>query len=443
MHGHGRTGEARGGVGAGVLNESFTRQSGALAAEGVPLAAIAAAVGTPAFVYSAAHLRARVAALGSALSGVPHKVHYSLKANASRALISVLRSAGCGAEVVSGGELFRAMLSGFAAQDVVVGGVGKTPREIDEAVALGVKLINVETIAELELVNHIARSRGRVASVGLRINPEVEVESAHEFIKTGAKGHKFGIPQDEGAAAAGAALALAHVKLRGIGMHVGSQLRSLDAYRTGAERLLAVVDTAREGGARDLAYLDIGGGLAVNYHEERDADLEGFASIARDASARSGLEILIEPGRYIVANAGVLLTTVLYRKRNGGTEYVVVDAGMTELLRPSHYDAYHRVEPVEDRDGGGQPIVADIVGPVCESGDFLARGRTLPDVKPDDLLAVHSVGAYGFVMASHYNARPRVPEVLVDGDRWALATARETYADLVRHERAHLDWSAH
>jgi diaminopimelate decarboxylase len=433
-------------VGTGVLNESFVRQGGTLVAEGVPLPRIAAAVGTPAFVYSAAHLRARCAALDGALSGVRHKVHYSLKANASRAVIGVLRAAGCGAEVVSGGELFRAMLSGFSANDVVFGGVGKTPRELDEAVALGVKLLNVESIAELELVNAIAKARGRVASVGLRVNPEVEVESAHEFIKTGAKGHKFGIPQDEGEAAVRAALAMKHVKLRGVGMHVGSQLRSLDAYRTGTERLLNVVDAARRSGAGDLAYLDIGGGLAVNYDEEPDADLDGFAAIARDASARSGLEILIEPGRYIVANAGVLLTTVLFRKRNGGTEYVVVDAGMTELLRPSHYDAYHRVEPVEERgDGGGSPggsIVADIVGPVCESGDFLARGRPLPDVKPGDLLAVHSVGAYGFVMASHYNARPRVAEVLVDGDRWALATARETYADLVRHERAHLEWSA-
>ncbi len=222
-------------------------------------------------------------------------------------------------------------------------------------------------------------------------------------------------------------------------MHVGSQLRSLDAHRAGTERLLALVDVARAAGATHLASLDLGGGLPVRYSDEDDADLDGFAAIARAAATRSGLEILVEPGRFIVANAGVLLTRVLYRKRSGGTEYVVVDAGMTELLRPSHYDAFHRIEPVESPDSA-PGIVADVVGPVCETGDFLARARDCPDVQPGALLAVHSVGAYGFVMASHYNARPRVPEVVVDGGRWALATARESYADLVRHERVHLEW---
>ena len=425
-------------MGTGVLTAAFTRQGGVLCAEGVPLDAIARATDTPAFVYSAAHVRDQYGALDRALEGAPHRIHYSLKANASRGILSVLRALGSGADVVSGGELFRAVRAGFTPADIVFGGVGKSAREIEEGVAAGVKLFNVESIAELEYADAVARSLGRTVNVGLRVNPEVAVESAHQYTKTGEKGHKFGIPFDEVAAAVRTALSRKHTRLRGIVMHVGSQLRSLDAHRAGVERLLGLVSDARAAGAADLAYLDVGGGLPVRYDSEDVADLAGFGDIVRDAATRSGLEILIEPGRFLVANAGILLTRVLYRKRSGGTDYVVVDAGMTELLRPSHYDAYHRIDVVGPRPGSD--VVADIVGPVCESGDFLARSRSLPDVQPGDLLAVHSVGAYGFVMASHYNARPHAAEVLVDGDKWALATARETYADLVRNERAHLDW---
>lgn len=426
-------------MGASLLADAFAHNDSELCAEGVPLSAIARAVGTPAFVYSSGHVRARTAALADALRGTPHRIHFSLKANACRGVLTVVRTGGCGADVVSGGELFRAVRAGFAPGDIVFGGVGKTPREIEEAITADVKLLNVESVGELEMVSRIAATTGRTVNVGLRINPEVEVESPHEFIKTGERGNKFGIPSNEFERAVGAALTLKHLRLRGIGMHIGSQLRTLDAHRAGTERLLGLVDLARGSGARDLAYLDLGGGLPVRYEEEADADLEGYGAIAADAAARSRLEIIVEPGRFVAANAGVLLTRVLYRKHTGGTEYVVVDAGMTELLRPSHYDAYHRIDAVHPRAGS---VVADIVGPVCESGDFLARGRPLPDVRPGDLLAVHSVGAYGFVMASHYNARPRVAEVIVDGDRWALATGRETYADLVRHERAHLEWKA-
>ncbi|HKS05214.1 MAG TPA: diaminopimelate decarboxylase [Gemmatimonadaceae bacterium] len=424
-------------MGTGVLTESFTRQNGALCIDDVPLSAIARDVGTPAFVYSAAHIRARYHALASALAGIPHRVHYSLKANSCRAVLGVLRDVGSGADVVSGGELFRAARAGFRPPDIIFGGVGKSTREIEEAIASSVKLLNVESIAELELVDKLARRLGRTARVGLRVNPEVAVESAHEYTKTGERGNKFGIAYDETEAAIMLALKLRSVRLCGIVMHVGSQLRTLDAHRRGAERLLALVDTARAAGAAHLAYLDIGGGLPVTYSDEPSADIDGFAEIARDAATRSGLEILVEPGRFLVANSGVLLTRVLYRKRSGGTEYVVVDAGMTELVRPSHYDAFHAIEAVELRDG---ELVADIVGPVCESGDFLAKGRTISAVEARDLLAVQSAGAYGFVMASHYNARPRAAEVIVDGGQWALSTARETYADLVRHERAHLDW---
>lgn len=424
-------------MGTGVLTDSFSRQDGVLHAEDVPLSAIARDAGTPTFVYSAAHVRARYAALVAALGDARHRVHYSLKANSCRAVLGTLRDAGSGADVVSGGELFRAIRSGFRPSDVVFGGVGKTPREMEEAIASGVKLLNVESVAELEFADLLARRIHRTVNIGLRVNPEVAVESAHEYTKTGEKGNKFGIPHDEIEHAVRSALRLKHVRLRAIVMHVGSQLRTLEAHRSGTERLLGLVDDAKVAGAVHLSYLDLGGGLPVTYSDEPDADLEGFGEIVRDAASRSGLEILIEPGRFLVANAGVLLTRVLYRKRSGGTEYVVVDAGMTELVRPSHYDAFHAIEVVEPRDG---EITADIVGPVCESGDFLAKARRVPDVQPGDLLAVYSAGAYGFVMASHYNARPRAAEVLVDGGQWALSTARETYADLVRHERAHLEW---
>jgi len=426
-------------VGSLLLTEYFTRHEGELAAEGVSLRDIADAEGTPAFVYSAGHVRAQYQALRRALEGVRCRVHYSLKANSCAALLHVLRAEGCGADVVSGGELYRAARAGFESGDIILGGVGKTRDEIRAGVEGGVKLLNVESLAELEIVDDIAGEAGRIASVGVRVNPEVAVESAHHYTKTGERGHKFGVPYDDVEHVARVAKSLKNIRLRGVGMHVGSQLRTLDAHRNGAERLLALVETLRAGGMTDLAYLDLGGGLPVRYNDERDADVEGFAGIARDVAARSGLEILLEPGRFMVANAGVLVTRILYRKRSGGTEYVIVDAGMTELLRPSHYDAFHRIEPVTARDGNGE-IVADIVGPVCESGDFLARGRRIPDAEVGDLLAVHSVGAYGFVMASHYNARVRPAEVIVDGDRYAVATTRESYADLVRQENAPLVW---
>jgi diaminopimelate decarboxylase len=417
----------------------FSRTDNVLQAEGVPLEDIARGAGTPVFVYSSGHVRSRYEALHDAMADFRHRIHYSLKANACRGILGVLRESGSGVDVVSGGELYRALKAGFAPEEIIFGGVGKTADELREGISAGVKMINVESLAEIELADQIAGSLGRRVSIGLRVNPEVAVESAHKYTKTGEKGHKFGIPHDDVEHAANIAASLRHVRLAGIGMHVGSQLRSLDAHRAGAERLLALVDSVKRIPGVELSYLDLGGGLPVRYDDESEADVSGFAAIARDASARSGLEILVEPGRFMVANAGVLLTKVLYRKRTGGVEFVVVDAGMTELLRPSHYDAYHRIEAVNAR-ASEASIVADVVGPVCESGDFFARARSVPDVQPGELLAIHSVGAYGFVMASHYNARRRAAEVMVDGTRWAVATQRESYEDLVRLEHQSLDW---
>ncbi|MBX7118055.1 MAG: diaminopimelate decarboxylase [Gemmatimonadaceae bacterium] len=409
---------------------------GALRCEGVALERIAQEAGTPAYVYSAAVLRDRVARLDAALAGAPHAIHYSCKANGSRGVLEVLRAAGSCVDVVSGGELFKALRAGFRPDQILFGGVGKQAHELREALRVGVKLINVESLAELHLVSRLAGELGVVANVGLRVNPEVEVLNAHRYIATGEKGHKFGIPIDEAEAVGRVALRLPHVALRALDMHVGSQLESFTAYEAGTARLVELSLALRRSGA-ELRYLDAGGGLPVPYDGSDEPDLETYGRIVTAAANTLGVELLVEPGRFFVAAAGTLLTKVLYVKDTGAKTYVICDAGMTELLRPSHYDAYHRIEPVRARPGA---IVADIVGPVCESGDFLALDRELPEVEPGDLLAVHTAGAYGYVMSSTYNARPRAAEVMVDGARWAVVTARETYEDLVRLEAPVPHW---
>lgn len=414
----------------------FTVRDGTLHCEAVPLARIAHGAGTPAYVYSASVIRDRFTRLDAALSAAPHRIHYSLKANASRGILEVLRAAGCAVDVVSGGELFKALRAGFAPEEILFGGVGKGERELREAISAGVKLINVESDAELRLLSRLADELGAMANVGLRVNPEVDVKNAHHYIATGEKGHKFGIPITEAEAVGRLAITLPNVSLQALDMHVGSQLSSFDAYREGTARLVDLSLTLRKAGA-DIRYLDTGGGLPVPYDSEEEPDLTAYGAIVTAAANALGVELLVEPGRFFTAASGVLLTRVLYRKQTGAKAYVICDAGMTELLRPSHYDAYHRIEAVAPRPGS---VTADVVGPVCESGDFLALDRELPGVEPGDLLAVHTAGAYGYVMSSQYNARPRVAEVLVDGSRWAMVTARETYEDLVRSEIPTPQW---
>jgi diaminopimelate decarboxylase len=424
-------------VGEGILTSGFTRVDGALVCDGVSLDEIATAVDTPAYVYSAATVRDRYARLDSALAVLPHRVHYTLKANSNAAILRLVRELGAGAAVVSGGELFRARRAGFAGSDIIFGGVGKTERELCEALAAGVLLINVESDAEIRLLDRLAGELGVVASVGLRVNPEVTVDSSHRYIKTGEKGAKFGIPFDEVLTVARVAAALPHTRLVGLDMHIGSQIFRLDPYIDGVERLTGLLDELRALGIDTIRYLDIGGGLGVSYDDEESPDLQRFARALVPRVQATGLTLLMEPGRFVVGNSGVLLTRVLYRKHSGGRDFLITDAGMTELLRPSHYDAYHRIEPVAPPTGR---MKADVVGPVCESGDFLALDRDMAEVNAGDLLAVFDVGAYGYVMASNYNTRPRGVEVLVDADRYAVVTARERYEDLVRLEQADPEW---
>ncbi len=425
-------------MGSGLLTPVLSLRDGTLACEGVALDKLAEAVGTPAYVYSTAAIREQFTKLDKALTGVPHRIHYSLKANANWSILRLIRSLGGGAEVVSGGELYRALQGGFAPEDVVFGGVGKSARELGEAVEAGVRLVNVESEAELRLLDGIACERKRKVPVGLRLNPEITVDSPHAYIRTGGKGHKFGIPYDEGLSAARLAASLPWLELAGLDMHVGSQLSLMDAYERGLERITSLLDAVRGEGINAIRYLDIGGGLAVPYENEKPPDLRTYGRIVRDVARRTKLEILVEPGRFLVADAGTLLTRVLYRKRSGGREIAVTDAGMTELLRPSHYQAYHHIEPVRPRQR--LTVRVDVVGPVCESGDFLALDREMPDIEAGDLLAVRTAGAYGYSMASNYNARPRAAEILVDGERYAVTTEREEYQDLIRLERNALDW---
>ena len=422
---------------AAEVEPGFAYREGVLHCDQIPAPAIARAVGTPTYVYSAGLVRRQYRRLDRAFAGVPHRIHYSVKANPNLGVLRLLHAEGAGVDIVSGGELYRAREAGFAGGDVVFSGVGKSARELHDALAAGVLFVNVESEGELLLLDEVARERGVIAPVALRVNPEVAVDNPHEYIRTGEKGHKFGIPFDDVPRVAREARALPNLALVGLDMHIGSQIASWEPYDAALARLVALLVGVRADGATDIRYLDVGGGLAVTYDDEAPADVERFAAGVIEATRGLDVTLVLEPGRFLVAEAGLLLTRVLFRKRSGGKEYVITDAGMNDLLRPSHYEAYHRIDAVAP---SGAEVVADIVGPVCESGDFLALDRRTDDAPPGALLAVRTTGAYGFSMASNYNSRPRPAEVLVDGERFAVATERERYEDLVRQERAALEW---
>jgi diaminopimelate decarboxylase len=424
-------------MGQGVLTSGFTRVSGSAYCEGVPIERIAREVGTPLYVYSTATIRDRYERLDQMLAPVTHRIHYTLKANSSRGILRVLIELGAGADVVSGGELHRALAAGFAPRDIIFGGVGKTTRELREALETDILFVNAESESEVRSLDRIAGEIGVRARVSLRVNPEITLDTPHDYIKTGGKGHKFGIPYDDVVHVGEVAAQLPHVDFVGLDMHIGSQLSRIDPYRDGTERLGGLFDELAAKGIDSLRYLDIGGGLGVRYDTEQPPNLQRFADLVLPTVKRTGLQLIMEPGRFVVGNAGALVAEVLYRKRSGGKDYVVADAGMTELLRPSHYGAFHRIQAVTARK---RRQVVDVVGPVCESGDFLALERELDDVAPGDLIVVYDAGAYGYAMASNYNSRLRPAEVLVDGDQFAVVTRREQYDDLTRLEPDHLDW---
>jgi len=404
------------------------------------LAAIARAVGTPVYVYDAAMIRARFATLSAALRRrFPVHVHYAVKANSNLAVLALLRELGAGADIVSGGELFRARAAGFPPATIVFSGVGKTDDEIRDALAAGLGMINVESEAEAERVAALAADAGRVARVGIRVNPDVTADT-HPYTQTGARGMKFGVPLDRVIPLARRLHGHPQTTLVSVGMHIGSQITAGGPFRAGAERLAAIVASIRAAGVATLEAVDVGGGLGIAYQAGATAlDPDEFAEAVAPLHDATGLPLLVEPGRYLVGPAGVLLSRVLFRKQAGGREFAIADAGMNDLLRPSLYQADHPIRVIRPEAPGTLEEV-DVVGPICETGDFLGLRRALAGATAGALLAVEAAGAYGFSMSSQYNSRRRPAEVLVDGGRWGVVRMRERLEDLTTGETATPQW---
>lgn len=402
-----------------------------LFAEDVDLRVLAEHVGTPTYVYSYGTLKRHCTALHRAFGDRPHLTCYAVKANGNLAILRILAQEGIGADIVSGGELFRARVAGFPGDRIVYSGVGKTIDEISYALEEGILCFNVESFQELELLNQVAGEAGKVAPVALRVNPDVDPRT-HPHIATGLRENKFGVAWEDALRAYEVASSLPNVRVVGVDAHIGSQITSVEPFVESAKKLSELVGRLMDNGVT-LEHIDIGGGLGIRYRDEDPPEPGEWVSALLPVLEPLGLKIIFEPGRSLVGNAGILLTKVLYVKETPYRNFVIVDASMTELIRPTLYGAYHEVLPVERR--GGEILRADIVGPVCESGDFLAKARTLEKPKPGDLLAVMSAGAYGFTMSSNYNARPRPAEVLVRGDRFQVVRERETYGDLICGER--------
>lgn len=431
-------GRADGRTGAGVISPLFAdagleRRGRSLWLGGVALSEIAERAGTPAYVYHAEVVRRQYRALNAALAEVPHRIAFAVKANANLAVLRVLRDLGAGADIVSGGELARALAAGFPADRIVFSGVGKTDAELLAAVEAGIGHVHLESAAELESLGAIVTRERRPMRVGIRVNPDVTADT-HPYIATGQGGIKFGVPFDQVVPLALAVSRHPLLRLDTIAMHIGSQLLEPAPYVEGVGRLLEVVECLRAAGVEGIEILDIGGGLGIRYRDEVPLAPDALAAAVVPLVRDTGLTLTLEPGRFLVGSAGLLLTTVLSRKHSGGKDLVVVDAGMNDLVRPSHYMAYHEIVEVETH--GRPPAEVDIVGPVCETGDFLARDRELPALERGERLAVLGAGAYGFVMASNYNTRPRPAELMVDGSRWWIARPREALEELYRGERA-------
>jgi len=412
------------------MASGLQREDGVLSCDGVSLEEAAARFGTPLYVYSRAALVAAYEAYDRAFAPVPHRICYALKANGSGALLRILAGLGAGADIVSGFELQAALRAGFAPERIVFSGVGKTADEIDRGLEAGIGQFNAESEDELRRISAAASARGRTVGVTLRVNPDIDPKS-HAYISTGLRQNKFGVDIALASEILGRARGLPGLSITGVQCHIGSQITDLEPIQQ-AVRDLAALSRRLLAEGFPLRTIDIGGGLGLDY--EGGSTLEPAALAARVLPLLEGLPltVLVEPGRSIVGTAGVLLTRVLYVKENRGKQFVIVDAGMNDLLRPALYSAFHRVEPVRPR--GGDTRRVDVVGPVCETGDFLARDRNLERVQPGDLLAVRDAGAYGFVMASNYNMRPRAAEALVEGGAVRLIRRRETFEDLTRTE---------
>ena len=398
--------------------------------EEVPLARLLHEVGTPAYVYSRARLLENFNRFDEAFHALSHQALFAVKSNSNGAILALLGKAGAGADIVSLGELFRARRAGIAPSKIVFSGVGKRPDEIRSALEAGILAFNVESVEELQAIDHVAATVHKAAPVSIRVNPDVDALT-HDHITTGKKENKFGIPLDKALPVFRLAAQLPRISLLGLHAHIGSQITRTEPYAATLKKVLALIDRLEEESIR-LRYLDLGGGLGIRYKDENPPTPKQLAQEIQKHLRRRDITLLLEPGRYLVGDAGILLTRVLYRKNVGAKHFVIVDAAMNDLARPALYDAYHAVFPLHLR--AGKRIAADIVGPVCESGDYLARNRTMILPGPEEGLAIATAGAYGFVMGSQYNSRPRPPEVLVRGNKWTVVRERETLEDLVRGE---------
>jgi diaminopimelate decarboxylase len=408
----------------------FKYRDNILFCEDVPVKEIADEIGTPFYLYSHATLKRHFQAFSTAFEGIDNLICYSAKANTNLAVLKLFADLGCGLDIVSGGELYRGLKSGFTPDRVVYSGVGKSTDEIDYALEKGILMFNVESLVELKLINERAGRLGKCAPIAIRVNPDVDAKT-HPYISTGLKKNKFGIDAEAALEGYRVAEHLEHVDVVGVACHIGSQITETDPFEAALKSLKALIIDLKQMGI-NIKYLDMGGGLGITYADEKPPPINEYADTIIEQLKDVDLKLVLEPGRVFVGNAGILVTKVLYHKSGGVKNFVIVDAGMNDLLRPTLYNAFHAIEPVVN--SGKDLIVADVVGPICESSDFLAVDRSMATVDGGDLLAVMSAGAYGYVMSSNYCSRPRVAEVMVKGGRFHVVKARESYEDLVRGE---------
>jgi diaminopimelate decarboxylase len=404
-------------------------------AEEVPLKRIAQEVGTPAYIYSLATLKRHYRVFDEAFAKVPHIVCFSVKANSNLALLRTFAKQGSGFDIVSGGELFRALKAGGDPKKIVFSGVGKKKEEIEYALATGILMFNVESEEELVALDGIAAGIGKKAPISLRVNPDVDPQT-HPYISTGMKKAKFGVDIKRSLEMYKRAVSLSNIDVVGVDCHIGSQLTSVTPFVDALAKVREYLDRVLAGEMKkegaQIRYLDLGGGLGINYHDETPPLPEEYANAVVQGLEGLNITLILEPGRVIVGNAGILLTEVQYIKETDTKKFVIVDGGMNDLIRPALYGSYQAVQPVVENNG--EKILADVVGPICESGDFFAKDREIARPKRGDLLAVMSAGAYGFTMASNYNSHPKPPEVLVDGDKYYVVRKRESLEDLINGE---------
>ena len=414
--------------------DHFIYNNGVLHAEDVSVKEIAAKVGTPFYLYSTATLQRHYTVFDEALDGLEHKIFYAMKANDNMAVLRVLAGMGAGMDVVSGGEYAKARAAGVPGDMIVFSGVGKTEAEMWQVLNGGIRQFNVESEPELRLLSKVASAQGKVAPITLRVNPDVDAKT-HAKIATGRSENKFGIPMAKAREAYAEAASLPGLEVVGIDVHIGSQLTDLAPYRLAFSKVAELAEALRADG-HDIRRLDLGGGLGIPYQRSNEAPplpVE-YGQVIRETVGHLGCEIEIEPGRLIAGNAGLLVSSVIYLKQGEGRDFLIIDAAMNDLIRPAMYEAHHDIIAVEEPEIGVEPAPVDIVGPICESGDTFSKARLMPPLKSDDLVAFRSAGAYGAVMASEYNARPLIPEVLVQGDQFAVVRPRPTYEEMISRD---------